>query len=108
MITLFEDLGVERDIYKHCTDRDPSGVACSGCLTRNVEKIQQYTLIARNPCGLIVKIQLYRLVESILISVLRRRMDIQERLARSEYHTQLVKMRFDKIFDLTAGVNFHF
>ena len=28
--------------------------------------------------------------------------------ARSEYHTQLAKMSFDKIFDLTAGVYFHF
>ena len=26
----------------------------------------------------------------------------------SEYHTQLAKMNFDKIFDLTAGVYFHF
>ena len=29
-------------------------------------------------------------------------------LARSEYHTQLAKMSFDEIFDLTAGVYFHF
>ena len=28
--------------------------------------------------------------------------------ARSEYHTQLAKMSFDKIFDLTAGVYFYF
>ena len=28
--------------------------------------------------------------------------------ARSEYHTQLANMSFDKIFDLTAGVYFHF
>ena len=28
--------------------------------------------------------------------------------ARSEYHTQLAKMNFDKIFDLTAGVYFYF
>ena len=28
--------------------------------------------------------------------------------ARSEYHTQLAKMNFDKIFDLTAGVYFNF
>ena len=28
--------------------------------------------------------------------------------ARSEYHTQLAKMSFDKIFDLTAGVYFNF
>ena len=28
--------------------------------------------------------------------------------ARSEYHTQLAKMSFDEIFDLTAGVYFHF
>ena len=28
--------------------------------------------------------------------------------ARSEYHTQLEKMSFDKIFDLTAGVYFYF
>ena len=27
--------------------------------------------------------------------------------ARSEYHTQLAKMSFDKIFDLTAGVYFY-
>ena len=27
---------------------------------------------------------------------------------RSEYHTQLAKMSFDKIFDLTAGVYFNF
>ena len=27
---------------------------------------------------------------------------------RSEYHTQLAKMSFDEIFDLTAGVYFHF
>ena len=26
---------------------------------------------------------------------------------RSEYHTQLAKVSFDKIFDLTAGVYFH-
>ena len=26
----------------------------------------------------------------------------------SENHTQLAKMSFDKIFDLTAGVYFHF
>ena len=26
---------------------------------------------------------------------------------RSEYHTQLAKMSFDKIFDLTAGVYFN-
>ena len=26
----------------------------------------------------------------------------------SEYHTQLAKMSFDEIFDLTAGVYFHF
>ena len=25
-----------------------------------------------------------------------------------EYHTQLAKMSFDKIFDLAAGVYFHF
>ena len=25
-----------------------------------------------------------------------------------EYHTQLAKMNFDEIFDLTAGVYFHF
>ena len=25
-----------------------------------------------------------------------------------EYHTQLAKMSFDEIFDLTAGVYFHF
>ena len=29
-------------------------------------------------------------------------------IARSEYHTQLAKMSFDEIFDLTAGVYFHF
>ena len=29
-------------------------------------------------------------------------------LARSEYHTQLAKMSFDEIFDLTAGVYFNF
>ena len=28
--------------------------------------------------------------------------------ARSEYHTQLAKMSFGKIFDLTAGVYFFF
>ena len=28
--------------------------------------------------------------------------------ARSEYHTELAKMSFDKIFDLTAGVYFNF
>ena len=28
--------------------------------------------------------------------------------ARSEYHTQLAKIIFDKIFDLTAGVYFDF
>ena len=28
--------------------------------------------------------------------------------ARSEYHTQLAKMSFDKIFDLTAGVHLYF
>ena len=28
--------------------------------------------------------------------------------ARSEYHTQLAKMSFDEIFDLTAGVHFYF
>ena len=28
--------------------------------------------------------------------------------ARSEYHTQLAKMIFDTIFDLTAGVYFYF
>ena len=28
--------------------------------------------------------------------------------ARSEYHTQLAKMSFDKIFDLPAGVYFNF
>ena len=28
--------------------------------------------------------------------------------ARPEYHTQLAKMSFDKIFDLTAGVYFNF
>ena len=28
--------------------------------------------------------------------------------ARSEYHTQLAKMSFDKIFDLTAGEYFNF
>ena len=28
--------------------------------------------------------------------------------ARSEYHTQLAKMSFEKIFDLTGGVYFHF
>ena len=28
--------------------------------------------------------------------------------ARSEYHTQLAKMSFDEIFDLTAGVYFNF
>ena len=28
--------------------------------------------------------------------------------ARSEYHTQLAKMSFDKIFDLTARVYFNF
>ena len=28
--------------------------------------------------------------------------------ARSEYHTQLANMSFDKIFDLTAGVYVHF
>ena len=27
---------------------------------------------------------------------------------RSEYHTQLAKMSFDEIFDLTAGVYFYF
>ena len=27
--------------------------------------------------------------------------------ARSEYHTQLAKMGFDKMFDLTAGVYFN-
>ena len=27
--------------------------------------------------------------------------------ARSEYHTKVAKMSFDKIFDLTAGVYFH-
>ena len=27
--------------------------------------------------------------------------------AQSEYHAQLAKMSFDKIFDLTAGVYFH-
>ena len=27
---------------------------------------------------------------------------------RSEYHTQLAKMSFDEILDLTAGVYFHF
>ena len=29
-------------------------------------------------------------------------------MATSEYHTQLSKMSFDKIFDLTAGVYFNF
>ena len=29
-------------------------------------------------------------------------------IARSEYHTQLAKMSFDEIFDLTAGVYFNF
>ena len=28
--------------------------------------------------------------------------------ARSEYHTQLANMSFDKIFDLTAGVYFYY
>ena len=28
--------------------------------------------------------------------------------ARSEYYTQLAKMSFDKVFDLTAGVYFNF
>ena len=28
--------------------------------------------------------------------------------AQSEYHTQLAKMNFDRIFDLTAGVYFYF
>ena len=28
--------------------------------------------------------------------------------ARSEYHTQLAKMSFDKIFDLTAGAYIFF
>ena len=28
--------------------------------------------------------------------------------SRSEYHTQLAKMSFDEIFDLTAGVYFYF
>ena len=28
--------------------------------------------------------------------------------ARSEHHTQLAKTSLDKIFDLTAGVYFHF
>ena len=28
--------------------------------------------------------------------------------ARSEYHTQLAKMSFDKIFDLTSGLYFFF
>ena len=28
--------------------------------------------------------------------------------ALSEYHTQLAKMSFDKIFDLTAGVYYYF
>ena len=28
--------------------------------------------------------------------------------ARSGYHTQLAKMSFDKTFDLTAGLYFHF
>ena len=33
----------------------------------------------------------------------------RKRYARSEYHTQLAKMSFDEIFDLTAGVYyFHF
>ena len=27
---------------------------------------------------------------------------------RSEYHTQLAKMSFDKIFDITAGVHLNF
>ena len=31
-----------------------------------------------------------------------------QQYARSEYHTQLAKMSFDKIFDLTAGVCFNF
>ena len=34
--------------------------------------------------------------------------DTQLVYARSEYHTQLAKMSFDEIFDLTAGVYFHF
>ena len=29
-------------------------------------------------------------------------------IIRSEYHTQLAKMSFNKIFDLTAGVYFNF
>ena len=31
-----------------------------------------------------------------------------QQYARSEYHTQLAKMSFDKFFDLTAGVHFYF
>ena len=31
-----------------------------------------------------------------------------QQYARSEYHTQLAKMSFDKIFDLTAGVYFYY
>ena len=31
-----------------------------------------------------------------------------QQCARSEYHTQLAKMSFEEIFDLTTGVYFHF
>ena len=31
-----------------------------------------------------------------------------QKYARSEYHTQLAKVSFDEIFDLTAGVYFYF
>ena len=37
-----------------------------------------------------------------------RHMGKSHNIARSEYHTQLAKMNFDKIFDFTAGVYFHF
>ena len=40
-----------------------------------------------------------------LYSLMKRHNPLYE---RSEYHTQLAKMNFDKIFDLTAGVYFNF
>ena len=33
---------------------------------------------------------------------------VRDIYARSEYHTQLAKMSFDKIFDLIAGAFFYF
>ena len=49
-------------------------------------------------------IRYYRGLGSLYIVVARR----ARLYTRSEYHTQLAKMSFDEIFDLTAGVYFHF